>query len=69
MCTHQPRYFTISSIFPAKLMPRCLASEDSRLDAEAGITGLLLALTIRLYAQYRTLNLDEIVLLARKGER
>ena len=33
------------------------------------VTALLLALTIRLYAQYRTLNLDEIVLLARKGER
>ncbi len=33
------------------------------------VTALLLALTVRLYEKYRTLNIDEMVLLARKGEK
>ncbi len=32
------------------------------------VTALMLALTVRLYRRYRTLNIDEIVLLARKGD-
>ncbi len=32
------------------------------------VTALMLALTVRLYRQYRTLDIDQIVLLARKGD-
>lgn len=32
------------------------------------VTALLLALTVRLYKRYHTLDIDQIVLLARKGD-
>ena len=32
------------------------------------VTALMLALTVRLYRRYRTLDIDQIVLLARKGD-
>lgn len=32
------------------------------------VTALMLALTVRLYGKYRTLDLDQIYLLARRGE-
>lgn len=69
MYAHQLRHSTISSRFPAKLMPRCLASVDSRLDAEAGITGLLLALAALPARKDSTAEAARIMLLERLADR
>ena len=36
--------------------------------ASVSVTALMLALTIRLYRRYGTLDIDQIVTLARKGD-